>query len=79
MAHTTNDRGLPQVWPFTLGGLFIVIGLIWFQIGFAVHDSGKELWGHYGVFWAGLLVGVVLIVVGGVYNTVSSRRRSAAH
>ena len=79
MAEHKDDEGLPQVWPFTLAGLFIVIGLVWFQVGFAVHDAGDELWGHYSVFWACLLVALVLIIGGGIWNTVQGRRRRMAH
>ncbi len=79
MAHDeTDDAGLPVVWPFTLAGLLIAAGLIWFQIGFAIDDVGRTLWQHYGVFWACLLVGVILIIAGGTWNTVQGRRRRAA-
>jgi hypothetical protein len=79
MAEHKDDEGLPQVWPFTLGALLIVFGLIWFQLGFAVHDMGRELWGHYSVFWALLFIGVVLIIAGGIWNTIQGRRRRMAH
>ena len=79
MAHDEKDEsGLPVVWPFTLGALFIVAGLIWFQIGFAFEDVGRDLWQHYGVFWFGLVVGIILIIGGGIWNTVQGRRRRAA-
>lgn len=78
MAHATDDDDLPKVWPFTLAGLFIVIALIWFQIGFAVHDAGQELWAHYQIFWLGLLLALILIIAGGIVNTRRSRRRAAA-
>jgi hypothetical protein len=79
MAEQKDDEGLPQVWPFTLGALLIVFGLVWFQLGFAVHDMGRSLWGHYSVFWALLIVGVVIIIAGGIWNTVQGRRRRMAH
>jgi hypothetical protein len=80
MAHDEKDgEGIPQVWPFTLAGVFIVVGLIWFQLGFAFEDVKRELWQHYGVFWLCLLIGVILIIGGGIWNTLRSRRRAAAH
>jgi hypothetical protein len=79
MAHDDKDEsGLPIVWPFTLGAFLIIVGLVWFQLGFAFEDVGRVLWQHYGVFWAGLFAGVVLIIAGGIYNTVHNRRRRAA-
>lgn len=79
MAHDDKDEsGLPIVWPFTLAGFLIVVGLVWFQIGFAFEDVGRDLWQHYGVFWFCLLVGLILIIGGGIYNTVHNRRRRAA-
>ena len=79
MAEQKDDEGLPQVWPFTLAGLLIVLGLVWFQLGFAAHDAGHELPGHYSVFWSLLIIGVVLIIAGGIWNTIQGRRRRMAH
>ncbi|MBU6363001.1 MAG: hypothetical protein KGQ95_02155 [Acidobacteria bacterium] len=79
MAEQQDDEGLPKVWPFTLAGLLIVIALVWFQLGFAVHDMGRELWAHYTLFWALLLIALVLIIAGGIWNTVQGRRRRMAH
>ena len=78
MAHEKNDDDLPQVWPFTLAGLLIVVAIIWFCLGFAVHDAGQELWVHYTVWWVCLLAALVLIIGGGIWNTLQSRRRAAA-
>jgi hypothetical protein len=79
MAHDEkDDKGIPHVWPFTLAGLLIVVGLVWFQLGFAFEDVGRSLWQHYGVFWACLFVGLVLIIGGGIWNTLQGRRRRAA-
>lgn len=79
MAHDDmDDSGLPVVWPFTLGALLIVVGLVWFQLGFAFEDVGRVLWQHYGVFWFGIVVGLALIIGGGIWNTVQGRRRRAA-
>ena len=75
MADQQDNSGLPAVWPFTLAGFLIVVGLVWFQIGFAVHDAGKELWAHYPLFWACLLVALVLIIGGGIWNTVQGNKR----
>lgn len=79
MAEHKDDEGLPQVWPFTLAGVFIIVALVWFQLGFAFEDMGSALWGHYSVFWACLLVALVLIIGGGIWNTVQGRRRRMAH
>lgn len=79
MAHDEqDDSGLPAVWPFTLAGFIIIVGLVWFQLGFAFEDVGRSLWQHYGVFWLCLLVGIILIIGGGIWNTVQGRRRRAA-
>ncbi|MBL6634473.1 MAG: hypothetical protein ISP32_08855 [Thermoleophilia bacterium] len=79
MAHDEkDDSGLPAVWPFTLAAFLIIVGLVWFQLGFAFEDVGRVLWAHYGVFWGCLFVGLVLIIGGGIWNTVQGRRRRAA-
>jgi hypothetical protein len=50
---------------------------VWFCLGFAVHDAGKSLWGHYSVWWACVLVALALVIGGGIWNTLRSRRRIA--
>ena len=79
MAHAKNDDDLPQVWPFTLAGLLITVAIIWFCLGFAVHDAGKELWAHYTVWWVCLFLALALIIGGGIWNTLRSRRAAAQH
>lgn len=74
-----DDDGIPRVWPFSLAGVIIIVGLIWFQLGFAFEDMQRDLWQHYGVFWACILLAVILIIGGGIWNTLRSRRRAAAH
>ncbi len=78
MAHAMDDDDLPQVWPFSLAGVFIVVAIIWFLLGFAFHDAGAKLPGQYVVWWICLLIAAVLIVGGGIWNTLRSRRRIAA-
>lgn len=77
MGHATDDDDLPQAWPFTLAGVFLTLGIVWFCLGFAVHDAGKSLWGHYSVWWACVLVALALVIGGGIWNTLRSRRRIA--
>lgn len=78
MASEKDNGGLPQVWPFTLAGLFVLVGIVWFLLGFAVHDVGKDLPAHYSVWWVCVVAAVVLVIGGGLYNTVWSHRRNAA-
>lgn len=78
MAADKDDGDLPKVWPFTLAGVFVLVGIVWFLLGFAVHDVGKTLPVHYTVWWASIVIAVVLVIGGGIYNTLWSHRRNAA-
>lgn len=84
MAADKDDGDLPKVWPFTLAGLSVMVGIVWFLLGLAVHDVGKypsehvHLPGHDSGPWVFIVVAVVLVIGGGIYNTVWSHRRNAA-
>lgn len=84
MASEKDNGDLPQVWPFTLAGLFVMAGIVWFLLGLSVHDVGKypskhvHLFGHDSGPWVCIAVAVVLVIGGGIYNTLWSHRRNAA-
>jgi len=80
-----EERNLPQVWPFTLAGLLLMIALAWFCLGFAILDrkpidSNAKVEGptklvhHYTVFWGLIAATVALILFGIVLNMIRRRR-----
>lgn len=77
--HDAQDEysDLPITWPFRFAGLCLIIALIWFCIGFAAEDVGEKVWGHYDVFQAFLLIGVVSVIGGAAFNLATARRRKA--
>lgn len=38
---------------------------------------GEKVWGHYDVFQAFLLIGVVSVIGGAAFNLATARRRKA--
>jgi hypothetical protein len=87
MAHANHEeeRDLPQVWPFSLAGVLLIVALSWFCLGFAIADrkpidtSAKvegpiKLAHHYTVFWGLLAAGLALVILGTVINMVRRRR-----
>lgn len=77
MAEHQKDEyaGLPITWPFRFAGLCLLLALVWYCAGFATEDIGEELWGHYDVFKALLLIGVVSVVGGAAFNLAMARRQ----
>ena len=73
-----KDDDLPTVWPFTLAGLLVLVGICWFCLGFALADMKKDLPGHYTVWWVCVIAAFVLCVAGGTYNMLRARRRREA-
>lgn len=76
-SHHDDEKDLPHVWPFTLAATLILVALCWFCAGFALHDVGAELAGHYEVFFACLGVAGALIVGGATVNITQEQRRRA--
>lgn len=74
--HDENER-LPITWPFRAAGTVMVLTTVWFCMGWGIRDLGPEerLSGHMPIFWLGILLTVVLVVFGGIINTVRERRR----
>lgn len=79
MAHNSKYEGLPATWPFRAAATVVIVALSWFCLGFAIKDAGDELANHMPVFWLLLLVSVLLVLGGAVYNLGRSRahKRSA--
>lgn len=76
MAHKDERyEGLPATWPFRVAGTLFIAAFAWFCFGFAVEDMGDELQNHKPVFWLLLLVGVLFVVGGAIYNLGQSRAR----
>jgi hypothetical protein len=78
MAHNGADvQGLPVTWPFRAAGTVLIFTLAWFCLGFAVEDIGPDnhLSGHMTVFWVGLLVTLLLVILGAAINIPRGRRR----
>ncbi len=75
MAQNSKYEGLPATWPFRAAATVFIAAFSWFCLGFAVEDIGDELANHKPVFWLLVLVGVLLIVGGALYNLGQSRSR----
>lgn len=89
-SHNGERNNLSISWPFTAAGLAVTVGLVYFCLGFAIHDRKPidesievegpiKLAGHYTVFWVSLLVAAALIVGGIIVNQGRARRRATAH
>lgn len=68
-------QDVPATWPFRAAGTLLIVALSWFCLGFALEDIGEELHGHMPVFWLLLLVGLLFVIGGTIYNTAKERRR----
>jgi hypothetical protein len=77
MAAKDGDapQDLPSTWPFRAAGTLLIAALAWFCLGFAVEDLGNELNGHMTVFWALIIAGAVLVLIGAAVNIQRERRR----
>ena len=77
MAHGGKEypKDLPATWPFRAAGTVFIVAFVWFCMGFAIKDTGDELENHMPVFWILMLIGVVLVVGGAVYNHNREHRR----
>jgi len=90
MAHHTGEKkDLSVSWPFTFGALLITLALVWFCLGFALHDrkpidekakiSGPtELPHHMPIFWYTLLAAFLFIVGGAIFNVMRRQQRLVA-
>ena len=90
MAHHTGEKNdLSVSWPFTLGALFVTAALVWFCLGFALHDRKSidenikvegptSLPKHLPIFWYLLLAAAVLIVGGAIFNVMRRQKRLVA-
>lgn len=78
-SHQDDNEGVPATWPFRAAGTVMIIATVWFTMGWSIRDLGpdKRLSGHLPVFWALVLLSVVLVIGGAVYNLAMSRRRTA--
>lgn len=72
-----DDDVYPATWPFRIAGTIVVAALSWFCMGFALEDAGKHLPAFFPIFWTGLLVALVLIAGGGLFNLRRERARRA--
>jgi predicted anti-sigma-YlaC factor YlaD len=82
-SHHGDNEYLPVTWPFRAAGTVMILATVWFCTGWGIRDLSTaenpvRLSNHMPVFWAGVLLTVVLVVVGGVLNVAQSRRRAAA-
>lgn len=75
MAQQSKYEGLPATWPFRVAGTVLIVAFSWFCFGFAVEDIGDELHNHLPVFWSLVLISLLFIVGGAVYNLGQSRSR----
>ncbi len=90
MAHgSSQPKNLSITWPFTFAALVAVFSLVWFCLGFAIHDrkpiddsyevSGPvELKWHYEIFQYGLYAALLICIGGYVFNHLRAKKRIAA-
>lgn len=78
-SHHGENEMLPITWPFRAAGTLMVLTTVWFCTGWGIRDLGpeEELQGHMPVFWTGIAISVVLVVLGAIMNTARERRRLA--
>ncbi|HMM48476.1 MAG TPA: hypothetical protein PKE32_02525 [Miltoncostaeaceae bacterium] len=77
MAHHNDEEFLPATWPFRLAATVLIAGLIWFCLGMALHDVGTELANIMPIFYSSVVVALVLVLGGAIYN-ISRQRGGAA-
>jgi hypothetical protein len=77
MAHHHDDEKLPSTWPFRAAAVMLIAGILWFVLGMGLHDVGEELPNYLPIFWGILLVGLVFLIAGAIYNTALERGRTA--
>lgn len=83
-SHNGDNEMLPITWPFRAAGTVMILATVWFCTGWAIRDlsvpgeTEVELQAHMPVFWLGIALTVLLVIVGGVMNHAQSRRRAAA-
>jgi drug/metabolite transporter (DMT)-like permease len=77
MAHHDDDEKLPSTWPFRAAGVMLIAAILWFVLGMGLHDVGEELPNLVPIFWGILLVGLVFLIAGAIYNTALERGRTA--
>lgn len=86
---TSSSNNLSVTWPFRFAGLLLLISLVYFCLGFAIHDrkplddtievSGPtELKYHYDIFKWGIVAAIVLCIAGYIFNYVRAKKRIAA-
>lgn len=73
--EAAGQSDLPATWPFRVAGTLLIAALVWFCLGFAIHDTGEELSGHMPVFQLLLAAAVVFVVGGGIFNLQRERHR----
>jgi hypothetical protein len=76
--HDHDDDPLPATWPFRFAGTMLIAALVWFCLGMGLHDVGEELPNHMPIFFAILLVGLVFVLGGAIYNLALDRGRTAS-
>lgn len=76
MAHQNDGDGLPATWPFRAAATLLIAALVWFCLGAGLHDVGEELPAYMPIFYYTLLVGLLLVIGGAIFNL--TRRRSPA-
>ena len=79
MASHDDNSDLPITWPFRAAGTILMGAIIWFLGGFAVEDAGEHLPSHLAISQLLVLIAVLLVVGGGIYNGTRERERRRRH
>ncbi len=73
-----TPKGLPIIWPFTVGAVLVSAALVIFCGHFAIRAPLEKKQGiqNFGaIFWGLIIAAIVLFIAGGIYNIARNRRR----
>jgi hypothetical protein len=72
---TEYPKDLPATWPFRAAGTIAIAAFVYFCKGFAIKDTGSDLWKQMPVFWTLITISLVLILGGVAFNLNREHRR----
>ncbi len=73
-----TPKGLPVIWPFSVGAVLVIAALVIFCGHYAIRDPLEKKEGienFTAIFWGLIIAALVLFIAGGIYNVARNRRR----